>query len=96
LSELGVNHRNMDELERSLPGIDGLVMPPKQAYVSTPPSWGIWHRYDAYLPEGKRWALIPSWETAEPGLLRWVQALPIGTATFIPGTSGMIRETKAG
>lgn len=75
LSELGVNHRNMDELERSLPGIDGLVMLPKQAYVSTPPSWGIWHRYDAYLPEGKRWAPIPSWETAEPGLLRWVQAL---------------------
>jgi hypothetical protein len=75
LKDAGVTHIDISELERNLPGIDGLVMLPNQAYVSHPPSWGVWQRYDARLPVGKRWGQIPSWETAEPGLLRWVQSL---------------------
>lgn len=74
LESMGVSHQDIVDLEHTLPSIDGLVMLPEQSYVSNPPSWGIWYRYDSHLPAGKRWAQVSAWESVAPGLLRWVQS----------------------
>lgn len=75
LEETQVPCVDVRELERSLPSVHELKVPPRSAFTVITPTSGHWATYEPRSGAEDRWQSLDTWDDLANGLMRWMPSL---------------------